>query len=67
MSQQQSSREELKGAEALRFAEAKLKKIRSDPDTWEVEYVDESTGERWILDYPSSEQHGGGSPRLRRV
>lgn len=59
--------QELEGAEAIRYAETKLKKVRSDPDTWEVEYVDEATGETWILDYPDSGAHGGGSPRLRRI
>lgn len=57
----------LEGAEAIRYADAKLKKVRSDPDKWEVEYVDEASGEKWILDYPNSEEHGGGSPRLRRI
>lgn len=59
--------EEYLGAEAIRFAESRLKKVRVDGETWEVEYIDEVTGERWILDYPQSERHGGGSPRLRRM
>jgi hypothetical protein len=30
----------------------------------EVEYIDDRTGDRWVMDYPDSEQQGGGSPRL---
>ena len=30
-----------------------------------VEYIDDATGERWVMDYPQSELHGGGPPRLR--
>ena len=55
------------GAEAINFAEEKLKKIKSNPDTWETEYVCEETGDIWLMDYPNSEQHGGGSPRLRKM
>jgi hypothetical protein len=58
--------EELHGAEAVNYADAHLTKVRVDPDSWEIEYVDDSTGETWIMDYPNSEVHGGGSPRLRR-
>ncbi len=61
------SQDELKGAEALRFAEAKLTKIKVHAETWEVEYLDPITGDHWILDYPDSELQGGGSPRLRRT
>jgi hypothetical protein len=64
---QPSNPTELRGAEAVNFAGAHLRKVRSNPDTWEVEYVDDSTGEHWLMDYPHSEQHGGGSPRLRKV
>lgn len=53
------------GADALRRAE-KLVKVRVDADRWETEYKDAATGETWILDYPHSEQHGGGSPRLKK-
>ncbi len=58
---------EYKGAEAIEFAEKYLRKIRSNIDTWETEYICEETGETWLMDYPNSEQHGGGSPRLRKL
>lgn len=56
---------EYRGAEAIAFAEKNLKKIKSNPDTWETEYICED-GDIWLMDYPNSEQHGGGSPRLRK-
>ena len=57
----------LRGAEAVEFASRKLRKLRTNAETWEVEYEDPETLERWIMDYPHSESHGGGSPRLRKV
>jgi hypothetical protein len=62
-----STRTELHGEAAVKFATDRLRKVSSNPDTWEVEYVDDSTGERWLMDYPESEYHGGGSPRLRKL
>ncbi|MFH0341547.1 MAG: Imm27 family immunity protein [Chromatiales bacterium] len=44
-----------------------MRKVGVDADRWEIEYIDDGTGDRWLLDYPESEQHGGGSPRLRKV
>lgn len=57
--------DEYLGADALRRAET-LVTVRVDADRWETEYKDAVTGETWILDYPCSEQHGGGSPRLKK-
>ena len=57
----------LEGAEADDYAEEHLKKIGSNSITWEVEYVCPIIGKKWILDYPQSECHGGGPPRLRAV
>jgi hypothetical protein len=58
---------ELNGAEAVDYARQHLKQVRVDPENWEIEYVDERTGEKWLMDYPHAELQGGGSPRLRRV
>lgn len=44
-----------------------MKKIGQDDSGWEIYYEDERTGDRWVMDYPNSEQHGGGSPRLRHL
>jgi hypothetical protein len=55
----------LRGAEALEYAKH-LRKAGVDAERWEIEYIDEGTGDRWLLDYPESERHGGGSPRLPR-
>jgi Immunity protein 27 len=57
---------ELRGTEAVEFAQ-RLRKVASNPDTWEIEYIDEQTGEQWLMDYPDSGSHGGGSPRLRKI
>ena len=56
---------EFLGEAALRYADT-LKKVRVDADAWVVEYLDEVTGEAWVMDYPESEMQGGGSPRLRK-
>lgn len=58
---------ELRGADAVRYAKEHLKKVKSDPRTWITEYIDERDGSKWLIDYPESEHHGGGSPRLRKV
>jgi len=58
--------DELHGAEAVRFAAERLRRLRSNADTWETEYVDDATGELWVMDYPHGELQGGGSPRLRK-
>ncbi|WP_209854717.1 Imm27 family immunity protein [Rhizobium herbae] len=60
-----SDKPEYSGAEALSKARHFIN-ISSDPNKWETEYRDEKTGETWILDYPQSERHSGGSPRLRK-
>lgn len=44
-----------------------MKKVGQDDSGWEIYYEDERTGDRWVMDYPNSGQHGGGSPRLRRL
>jgi hypothetical protein len=57
---------ELRGARAKEFAD-RLRKIRVDPENWTVEYEDPETGDHWLMDYPDSGAHGGGSPRLRKL
>jgi hypothetical protein len=44
-----SNKEELNGAKAVEFARKHLKEIKSNPDTWETEYICEDTGERWLM------------------
>lgn len=58
--------EELTGAEAARYV-MHLRLVAQYADAWEAEYVCDQTGHRWLEDYPRSEQHGGGPPRLRRI
>jgi hypothetical protein len=57
---------EVHGAAAVELART-MRKVKVDPQTWEAEYVDDATGQRWTLDHPASELHGGGPPRLRRI
>jgi hypothetical protein len=57
---------EYNGEEALSRTQ-RLTKIRTDTETWETEFRDDATGETWTLDYPHSNLHGGGSPRLRKT
>jgi|GEM_PF-4986057 hypothetical protein len=59
------SAREYRGAEAIDYANRHLTRSRVNPDTWETEYLD-AQGRRWVMDYPDSGLHGGGSPRLRR-
>jgi hypothetical protein len=55
---------ELSGAAAVEYAK-RLRKVSVNAQTWEVEYIDDATGQRWVMDYPQSELQGGGPPRLR--
>lgn len=42
-----------------------LKKLKVD--NWVIYYLDETTGEKWIEEYPFSEMQGGGPPQLRLI
>lgn len=44
-----------------------LEKVKTDPDTWEIYYLDKVLNEKWVKEYPDSELHGGGSPVLRKL
>jgi hypothetical protein len=58
---------ELTGAEAKKFADSRLRKVRVDAANWTIEYEDPETGDHWLMDYPDSGAHGGGPPRLRKL
>ncbi|MFL5914887.1 MAG: Imm27 family immunity protein [Gaiellaceae bacterium] len=57
---------EVHGNAAKRFAEAQLEEVAVDVVAWTTTYRDPKDGSIWVMDYPHSEVHGGGSPRLRR-
>jgi hypothetical protein len=59
--------EALEGADASDYAESHVQVAKIDSVAWTTEYVCPDTGIHWLLDYPSSEQHGGGPPRLRKI
>lgn len=61
-----NSPDELWGMDAKSKA-LTLRKIGQDDAKWEIYYQDDLTGEQWVMDYPNSELHGGGAPRLRPV
>lgn len=54
----------IKGEE-LYTKKGTLKKVKTDNINWAVYYLDETTGEKWIEEYPFSEMQGGGPPQLR--
>lgn len=56
----------LRGKEAHKKV-SQLRKLSTDASGWEILYIDDATDERWKLDYPEGEQHGGGSPRLTKL
>ncbi|CAM4033584.1 Imm27 family immunity protein [Flavobacterium antarcticum] len=43
-----------------------LFKVSTDESGWITYYVDENSC-KWIEDYPDSENHGGGLPRIRKL
>ena len=60
-------RDEYRGKEALDHISKYLKKVKSDPNLWQTEYIDIKTGKKWLLDYPNSELQGGGEARLKKI
>jgi len=42
-----------------------LKKIKVDMDNWEVFYLDEVSGEKWVREFPFAYMQAGGPPQLR--
>lgn len=58
---------ELKGNEADDYVKNHLQEISVDAENWQGTYECPLTGFKWLRDYPNSELHGGGSPRLRKI
>ncbi|NDC83801.1 hypothetical protein EB093_09115 [bacterium] len=58
--------EELTGDRLIEMRKSLLK-IAVDAKLWEKYFINPTTKERWIEDYPQSELQGGGPPRLRKV
>ncbi len=56
----------LEGAKAIEYT-AHMEVVRTDKLKWETEYECPYTKIRWIIEYPNSELHGGGPPRLTRL
>lgn len=45
---------------------SELVKIQTDSSGWSTYYVDNGKN-KWVKEYPNSEQHGGGLPQLRQL
>jgi hypothetical protein len=58
---------EFNGNEAVEYCEEHLREVEVDGANWTITYECPVTGSKWVRDYPHSEHHGGGSPRLRRM
>jgi hypothetical protein len=58
--------DELQGNAATEFADSQLEEVSVDASGWITTYRDPSDGSVWVMDYPHGDEHGGGSPRLRR-
>lgn len=59
--------QQLEGNEAEAYANEHLRQVSVDNKTWEVVFECPETGKQWLMDYPESEQHGGGPSRLRAL
>lgn len=58
---------ELEGNDALDYIQSHLQTILVDGEKWRTLYECPLTQIQWLEDYPNSEYHGGGSPRLRKL
>lgn len=61
------TRVKFEGDEALQYAREHLIEVRVDNASQITHYVCPATNMAWQMDYPQSDLHGGGSPRLRQV
>jgi Immunity protein 27 len=59
--------EEINGAHINPYCSNHLKIELVDGEKWQIIYKCPETGIQWLKDFPSSEYHGGGVPRLRRL
>jgi hypothetical protein len=57
----------LSGNAADDYAAQHLSKIWVDEVAWRKGFVCPESGQLWVMDFPDSELHGGGPPRLRVV
>ena len=48
------------------YADRHLEETGRQADGWEILYAWSATGAEWVMDFPLSEEHGGGPARLRR-
>ena len=61
------TKEIVDAAAIFEMLDERLVKVAVDQSGWRLLYRDRNTGQLWQLDYPQSEMHGGGPPRLREL
>ena len=59
--------DEIIGPEIQDYCSKHLQKVSVDGEKWEITYICPITNIQWIKDYPHSEYHGGGPPRLQKL
>ena len=57
---------ELHGVELQDYVKHHLRLIEINKK-WETSYECPDTGVQWLEDFPDSQLHGGGTPRLRKI
>jgi len=57
----------LEGEDTWKFINDNLVLKFTDSIRWQSTYEDHASCQLWLLDYPDSAQHGGGTPRLRSL
>lgn len=55
----------LEGRAAEEFRDSFLVQAGDPDENWSIPYVHRETGERYVMEYPDADYHGGGTPRLR--
>jgi hypothetical protein len=59
--------DELMGNDVQDYCTNHLKQVAVNGESWQITYICPETDIQWLEDYPNSEYHGGGSPRLRKL
>lgn len=46
---------------------AQLQEVKTDVNNWKTYYIDKTTNEKWVEEYPYPEMQAGGPPQLRLI
>lgn len=58
---------QLVGEDAYRYANEHLHRLATDYSGWVTEYECPCSDNKWLMEYPDSQLHGGGLPSLTRL